>query len=336
MKRTFHQDPLPGLARRQLSFEQLQPRVIYSAVVGSVAWGLADEDCDEDLKGVFLLPFEHHAGLWEPPDEIQDPASDTQYWEVQKLVYQGLRADANTLELLWSPHPRVCTELGHELIAGRRMFVSRNIFGTFGRYAMSPFRKLRAARRRRLVQRVVLDLLARGKEPTEVELVQRLCDAGAVHGPDARRLAREAVRDLHRSLFDRGLIERRGLGGLVRHLDQHPGADPGQLLPPAAPRWNNAYNLLRLLHSGIRWLTEGQPLMELQGELRAELLAVKRGQLPLEQVLRRADQLARQLEQAFEQTSLPAEPDYQAAHAFLLRCRRHAAAESEDGARSAE
>ena len=66
-----------------------------SSVVGSVAWGLADESSDRDVKGVFVLPLDEVVGLWEPVDEIRDPLSDTQYWEVQKLVYQGLRADAN-------------------------------------------------------------------------------------------------------------------------------------------------------------------------------------------------------------------------------------------------
>ena len=132
------QDQLTALARRQQSWESLKDRVIYSAVVGSTAWGLADDSSDEDIKGVFVLPFEGTVGLWEAIDEIREPTSDIQYWEVQKLVYQGLRADANTLEMLWSPHIKVMTVLGQELLRRRRMFISCHIFGTFGRYAMSP------------------------------------------------------------------------------------------------------------------------------------------------------------------------------------------------------
>jgi hypothetical protein len=136
------QDQLRDIALRQHSWETLRDRVIYAAVVGSRAWGLADETSDEDIKGVFALPFDGLAGLWEPLDEIHDPLTDTQYWEVQKVVYQGLRADANTLEALWSPRVKVATPLGEELVRRRRMFVSRQIFGTFGRYAMSQFLKM--------------------------------------------------------------------------------------------------------------------------------------------------------------------------------------------------
>ena len=168
-------DQLPALATRQHSFETLRDRVIYSSVVGSTAWGLSGADSDVDLKGIFVLPMEQSAGLWDPPDEIQDPANDTQYWEVQKAVYQGLRADANTLEMLWSPKVEVCTELGRQLLDRRRMFVSRSIFGTFGRYAMSQFRKMRSASQRRGVQQAIVELLASGDQLTEVQIGRASC-----------------------------------------------------------------------------------------------------------------------------------------------------------------
>jgi predicted nucleotidyltransferase len=341
---------LPGLGRRQLSWEELGERVILSSVVGSIAWGLADETSDEDVKGVFVLPFEGAVGLWEPLDEIKDPAGDTQYWEAQKLVYQGLRADANTLELLWSPHVRRCTELGRELLAARRMFVSKNVFGTFGRYAMSQFRKMRAARQRRQVQQVIVELLAASPSLTEAELCERLCREKLFEGRGAARHAEEAIRDLYRSLFDRGLLAERGFrplcelcasganGTLRRTAPPLPGLRgtapplPGLLDEP--PRWKNAYNLLRLLRSGVRWLSEGEPLIEVPSPFREELLAVKRGEVELEPILARADDLAAELERAFQTTSLPDEPDYEAAHRFLVRCREARAREHLAGRRA--
>lgn len=320
-------ESLPALAARQLDFAALREHVIYASVVGSTAWGLAGEGSDEDIKGVFLLPFEGFSGLWDPVDEIQDPERDLQYWEVQKLVYQGLRADANTLEMLWSPLVKVETELGAELRANRRIFVSRQIFGTFGRYAMSQFRKMKTARRRREVQRAIVELL--GAEPglPEAELVRRLGARGLESlargtGAEAEAEAREAVRDLYRSLFDRGLLAERGYAPLAGFLADH----AAEALAEDPLRWKNAYNLVRLLASGIRWLREGEPLIAVEGTLREELLAIKRGETPLEAVLARADELALELERAAETTRLPENPDYEAAHRFLLRCREHAAA----------
>ena len=318
-------DQLPALARRQEDFAALQRHVIFSAVVGSVAWGLADEGSDEDKKGVFLLPFDTWAGLWRPPDEIADPLRDVQYWEVQKLVYQGLRGDANTLELLWSPHIRVCTELGVSLLEQRRMFVSQNVFGTFGRYAMSQFRKMRAADRRGDVRRAIVDALGKQPDLPHDALLDELCRADLFEGRHARRRADDAVKDLYRSLFDRGLLNERGYEPLCRLLQQGDQDEAVARVLREPPRWKNAYNLLRLLHSGIRWLTEGEPLIRVEGELRDRLLSVKRGEAPLPEVLSEADRLAEQLEAAFALTSLPEEPDYEAAHKFLLCCRRNAA-----------
>jgi hypothetical protein len=330
------EEQLPALVARQHDFAALRERVIYAAVVGSTAWGLADASSDEDVKGVFVLPFAGFSGLWEPVDEIRDPEHDVQYWELQKLVYQGLRADANTLETLWSPLVKVETPLGAELRARRRMFVSRQVYGTFGRYAMSQFRKMRAARRRRVVERRIALELAAAPSLAEAELVRRLT-AGGEAPCTSEADARDAVRDLYRSLFDRGLLAQRGYAPLAQLLRERPeevlredSVFPQRRLRREDPnplRWKNAYNLLRLLASGVRWLREGEPLIVVEEPLRGELLAVKRGQVELEQVLGRADELAREMERALEGTALPEQPDYDAAQAFLLECRERAAVE---------
>lgn len=328
-----HKDQLRGIVRRQIDWDAMQDRIIYSAVVGSTAWGLADEESDEDIKGVFLLPFDETNGVWQPADEIQAPDSDAQYWEVQKLVYQGLRGDANTLEALWSPLVKVQTELGAELLEKREMFVSRAIFGTFGRYAISQFRKMRAARRRHRVTAAIAALVRAEPGLGQSELEERLCkpdgipglDGPVVEGRGSTVKANRFVKDLYRSFYDRGLIAERGYAQWVAYLRSAGDAVPG--IEEEPPRWKNAYNLLRLLYSGTHWLREGEPLITVEGDLRAELLRVKHGEVALDTVLTRADALAAEMEQAYESTRLPEQPDFEAAHRFLLRCREHAARE---------
>jgi len=124
------QELLAQLGQRAWSFRQLRDEVIYAAVVGSQAWGLAGPDSDKDVRGCFVAPFDAAAGLWDFPDEIQNPAGEAAYWEVEKLLYQGLRGDANTLETLWSPLPEVVTPLGQVLLERRRMFVSLHKYPT--------------------------------------------------------------------------------------------------------------------------------------------------------------------------------------------------------------
>lgn len=237
---------LARAAARQQGWNEYQDRIILATVVGSHAWGLSGPNSDQDVKGVFVLPFEDHSGFYKVVDEIQDPRGDGQYWEIGKLIHQALNADPNTLEALWSPLVVAITPLGQKLLERRRLFVSNAIVGSFGRYALSQFKK----------------------------------------------------------------IEQRLKQG-----------DPGKIARP-----KNAYNLLRLLYSALRWIREGQPLMTVEGAIREELMAIKQSQVPIDDVLKRGFDLAAEVEEAHSQSScLPDQPDFDAAHDLLIEIRRAAA-----------
>ena len=87
-------------------------------------------------------------------------------------------------------------------------------------------------------------------------------------------------------------------------------------------RWKHAMHLLRLLLCGAGALREGIVPVRVAGAVRDRLLAVKRGEIPWEQVNEWRLDLHRDFEQALAQTPLPERPDYQAANQFLLEVRR--------------
>lgn len=62
-------------------------------------------------------------------------------------------------------------------------------------------------------------------------------------------------------------------------------------------------------------------------EIRERLLAIKRGEFGWDQVDAWRKQLHRDFELAFEQTSLPESPDYEAANALLVKVRSRVARE---------
>src|SRR5581483_2069996 len=128
--------------RRAAAWDALLPCAVLEAIVGSRAWGLADEESDTDKRGIFALPFPWTAGLLDPPRDLVSADGSSTYWEIRKAVEQALRADPNTLELLFLPEVRAFDPIGEWLIAERDVFVSRDIFGSFGRYAVSQLRKL--------------------------------------------------------------------------------------------------------------------------------------------------------------------------------------------------
>ncbi|MFT3769501.1 MAG: nucleotidyltransferase domain-containing protein [Minicystis sp.] len=87
--------------RRAGAWEALRPCTVLEATVGSRAWGLADEGSDHDQRGIFVLPFPWTIGLGDAPRDLVSTDGSATYWEADKAIRQALRADPNTLELLF-------------------------------------------------------------------------------------------------------------------------------------------------------------------------------------------------------------------------------------------
>ena len=101
---------------------------------------------------------------------------------------------------------------------------------------------------------------------------------------------------------------------------------------PRELRPKNAYNLLRLLYVAQDWLEHGAPEFAASGARRERLLAIKRSQVPLSEVLREAEELLPGLEEARTRTRLPRHPDVTRADRLLRRVRIELARRSFDGA----
>ena len=316
--RMAREELLSHLGTRQWDFRRLRESVMYEAVVGSRAWGLADEESDEDVRGWFLAPFDELVGLWEHPDEIQDPDTDAAYWEIEKLLYQALRADANTLECLWSPFRRKLTPLGEKLLGIRDAFISMNVLGSFGRYAESQFRKIERSEHRNQAIAELLEAIETKGMSDPASAASFLQEKGAAASLGG---AKDEVKAVYRSLFDRGLVPQATFDALVRAVAE--GRRKSLEPPPHRPK--NAYNLLRLLHSCLHCLRTGEPLIRIEGELRDTLMAVKKQQVPLADVLERARLLANEIDAEAKESRLPQKPDFTAADYFLKLCRRESA-----------
>ncbi|GGR27444.1 nucleotidyltransferase domain-containing protein [Deinococcus ruber] len=85
-------------------------------------------------------------------------------------------------------------------------------------------------------------------------------------------------------------------------------------------RWKHAMHLLRLLLSGISVLESGEVLVHV-GQHRDMLLAVKRGELPWDELNRWRLTLHQQFDAAVQRTRLPDRPDYDRVNTYLLRAR---------------
>ena len=120
----------------------LESLVIYRCVAVSRAYGLDHDDSDTDRRGIYLAPADLQWSLFGAPEQFEDNASQSCYWELQKFLIMALKANPNILECLYSPTVEKVTPLGEELLALRQGFLSQMIFQTFNGYAMSQFKKI--------------------------------------------------------------------------------------------------------------------------------------------------------------------------------------------------
>ncbi len=120
----------------------LEQFIIYRCVVGSRAYGLDNDESDTDRRGIYVAPAELQWSLFGAPEQFEDNAAQSCYWELQKFIIMALKANPNILECLYSPLVEKITLIGEELLARRDIFLSQMIFQTFNGYAMSQFKKI--------------------------------------------------------------------------------------------------------------------------------------------------------------------------------------------------
>lgn len=306
--------------RRAHAWDQLRPCAVIDTVVGSRAWGVSDAGSDEDHRGVFVLPLPWTTGLVDPPLDLVSLDGSETYWEIGKAIRQALRADPNTLEMLFA-EPIVVDPMGAGLVEIRGSFLSQEIYGAFGRYALSQLDRLEHNQRLAEHRTTIIEWL---RDDPALELdaaAERLAESARIEAPsqaDAKSRARDYIKQLYRSMYDQGLIAANDWLSLR-------AAAKTDLELPRDLRPKNAYNLIRLLDLAIRWLSGEPPTVRVSDTLRPTLIAIKRGEVPMPDVMALAHELTPRLEAARTASPLPRWPDVAAAERVLRAARAEAA-----------
>ena len=127
--------------------EDFVPYIIYRCKVGSKAFGLDNEDSDDDLRGIFLPPADRHWSLYKMPEqiEIKTDTDDEVYWEIEKFFKLALKANPNILETLWSPIVLDTSPIAEKIRTNRAAFLSNHLYKTYSGYVLSQFRRMKNA-----------------------------------------------------------------------------------------------------------------------------------------------------------------------------------------------
>ncbi|MBC6451103.1 nucleotidyltransferase domain-containing protein [Actinokineospora sp. HBU206404] len=107
--------------------------VILSTVVGSHAYGLATAASDIDRRGVYAAPTESFWRFEKPPSSVDGPLAEQLTWEVEHFCALGLKGNPTVLEVLVSDRVEVCTDIGAELRALLRAFLSERVAVSYER-----------------------------------------------------------------------------------------------------------------------------------------------------------------------------------------------------------
>jgi predicted nucleotidyltransferase len=127
-----------------LTGEDLRPYIFYRCQVGSRAFGLATDDSDDDLRGIYLPPARMDWSLFKLPEQLEsaDAGKDEVYWELEKFLKLALKANPNVLETLWTPLVLHADEVAGRLRELRDAFLSRHLYKTYSGYVLSQFRRM--------------------------------------------------------------------------------------------------------------------------------------------------------------------------------------------------
>lgn len=114
--------------------------ILFEAISGSQAYGLATPESDTDIKGVFYLPKEmFYANQF--IDQVSNDSNDIVYYEIGKYIELLVKNNPNILELLCTPEQHVLYKHPLMDLVKPQDFLSKLAKETFAGYAMTQVKK---------------------------------------------------------------------------------------------------------------------------------------------------------------------------------------------------
>lgn len=126
------------------------PEVLFRGVVGSRAYGTANEMSDTDIRGIFAVPSSAYVRLQSPPKQVSDERNDRTYYSLLRYCELLSVANPTAIEMLYLPGDCVLkSSLAYStLLADRNMFITRKAVDSHLNYALSQMKKARGANKR--------------------------------------------------------------------------------------------------------------------------------------------------------------------------------------------
>lgn len=322
------------LTQPQYSFLKTDPHlgkhIILLGLAGSYSYGTNNENSDIDVRGVTLNRKSDLIGMTSY-DQYTDESTDTVIYTFNKIIRLLLECNPNTCELLGlnEEHYLYLSPIGRELLANRRLFLSKRAIQSFGGYADQQLRRLQNAlardrmaseeRERHIYNsvknamyefreryrisdygtlKIYIDEAENPEMDTEIFL-----DALVSHYP--LRDYRNIWGEMNNIVKEYDKIGKRNRKKDDNHLNKH------------------AMHLIRLFMMAIDIL-EKEEIITYRKDEHELLMKIRRGEFQKEDGTYRTEfyeilaDYEKRLHEAAENTSLPDEPDYERVQEFVM------------------
>ena len=296
----------------------------YEGIIGSYAYGVSSDTSDMDIYG-FTIPhkdvvFPHLGGeilgfgrqkkrfeQWQQ-HHIEDKEAGKQYdiqiYGIVKYFHLCSECNPNMLDSLFVPQRCVLyiTKIGQMVRNNRKLFLSKKVLHTYLGYSYAQMHKIEI------------------KRPEGLDAVESFERSHGIDRPYSSEEVDEYLKESY-------LVERPLDHESLSRLTQEDLYSYSKILKDCSKRALDvrehsfdtkfAYHVVRLLGEAEQILTEGDLDLERNNE---QLKAIRRGEVPLEDIKQMFSDRERSLREHYEKSSLRNEPDEKGLKALLFSC----------------
>ena len=302
---------------------------------GSLAYGLANDDSDVDLRG-FALPTATDILKLRDFEQVETADGvDATIHSLHKVTGLLLACNPNVVELLGLPDDAILvrSDIYDEMVANKDAYLSRRAASTFGGYATAQLRRIENAMSRDGDGKKTAEGAMRSMKAAMESFPERYASYAA--GDIALHIVEEADGmkgiSIDFNVKDFPARELRGLCGELDDINKNAANIQARNRKKAGKLSKHASHLLRLLAMGSELLESGE-INTRRTEDRDLLLAVKEGLWFSEdaegnrsfapEFWEMLDKMEERFEYAKENSVLPDKPDEERAFEIMIEAHR--------------
>ena len=297
----------------------------YLTLAGSISYGTNNENSDIDIRGFFLESIEELLSLQTRREHYAEPITDTVLYSLQNFVTLLTSCNPNVIELLGVKKEHILYEslLAKSLRQNSSLFLSKKAYFTFIGYATAQLRRLQnalahdtydAEDKEKHILKTIEYELQRSENDFKMlnknhyyklyidksidNIPEIFCDLKFNH-ISLRDLANR-INQLHATIRNFDKLNHRNRKKDDNHLNKH------------------AMHLIRLLLTGIDILNNGIIRTYRPNDELKLLREIRAGLVPFNDVFSLANELESKIKVAYNQSSLPENPNMNQINNWLI------------------